>query len=194
MADVVEPRDEPVLDLDDEGRPVPPFAAGEVATLLGFLDFQRATLEWKCRGLDDQALRHRQPPSSVSLGGLLRHLASVEDFWFAEVVAGQPVGEPWTEPIPGSDHTRNWGWPGAGDHTGEDLRALWSDRVESSRAIVAARLAADGPAALDRTHPAWDGQAQTSLRWVIAHMIEEYARHNGHADLLREAVDGQTGE
>ncbi len=169
-------------------------AGGEVATLLGFLDFQRATLEWKCRGLDDDQLRHRQPPSTNSLGGLLRHLASVEDFWFTEVVAGAPVSEPWTEPIPGSGHTRNWGWPGAGDFSGDELRALWSERVEHSRTVVADRLSADGPAALDRTHAAWGGQGFPSLRWVLVHMVEEYARHNGHADVLRESIDGATGE
>ena len=185
--------------VDDQGRPEPPFAAGEVETLVGFLDFQRATLEWKCRDLDDEALRHREPPSSVSLGGLLRHLASVEDFWFTEVVAGDPVPEPWTEPLPGSGHTRDWGWPRAGEHggaelRGAELRALWAERVERSRDVLAARLRADGEGALDQTHSAWDGQGFPSLRWVLVHMIEEYARHNGHADLLREAIDGQTGE
>jgi hypothetical protein len=73
------------------------------------------------------------------------------------------------------------------------LRQLWAERVEASRQVVAAQLAA-GPAALDATHPAWGGQGFPSLRWVLVHMIEEYARHNGHADLLRQAVDGRTGE
>jgi uncharacterized damage-inducible protein DinB len=182
------------VQVDDHGRPEPPMAEGEAATLLGFLDFQRATLEWKCRGLDDDQLRHRQPPSTNSLGGLLRHLASVEDFWFTEVVAGEPVPEPWAEPIPGSGHTRDWGWPGAADFSGDELRALWSERVAHSRTVVAGRLAAEGPAALDRTHSAWGGQGFPSLRWVLVHMVEEYARHNGHADVLREAIDGETGE
>jgi hypothetical protein len=97
-------------------------------------------------------------------------------------------------PTPGAGHTRDWGWPGAAAFSGEELRALWSERVEHSRAVVARRLAAEGPAALDRTHSAWGGQGWPSLRWVLVHMVEEYARHNGHADVLREAIDGETGE
>ncbi len=76
---------------------------------------------------------------------------------------------------------------------GEGLRQKWAARVEVSRRVVATQLKADHHA-LDATHPAWRGRASPSLRWVLVHMIEEYARHNGHADLLRESIDGQTGE
>ena len=84
-------------------------------------------------------------------------------------------------------------WENASADTGEELRRLWCERVDRSRDVVASALAA-GEAALGTTHPAWDGQGRPSLRWVLVHMIEEYARHNGHADLLRQSVDGETGE
>ncbi|MFX0537809.1 DinB family protein [Ornithinimicrobium sp. Y1847] len=175
--------------LDDQGRPEPPFAADEAGTLLGFLDFQRATLAWKTEGLDDEALRASLTghPSGMSLAGLLKHLAYVEDYWFAEVVGGQVDVEPWASVDWEADG--DWDWHSAREDTGEELRALWAASLERSRAIVAGRL--DD---LGATSPAWGGREQVSLRWVLTHMIEEYARHNGHADLLREQVDGQTGE
>ena len=84
-------------------------------------------------------------------------------------------------------------WQNVHEDTGEELRRLWAERVERSRAVVAERLqGGDDP--LTGTHPAWGGRAHPSLRWVLVHMIEEYARHNGHADLLRQAIDGETGE
>ena len=171
---------------DEYGRPEPILAGDEVSTVLGFLDFQRSTLEWKCRGLDDEQLRFRLPSSALSLGGLLAHLARVEDNWFSEVVAEAPRQEPWA--------SMDWAaeWEDSRTRTGEELRALWAARVEASRAVVAEALA--GPGGLDATHPAWGGQGHPSLRWVLVHMIEEYARHNGHADLLREAIDGSVGE
>ena len=173
--------------LDEHGRPEPPLAGSEVETLLGFLDYQRATLAWKCAGLDDEQLRRPLHPTSMTLAGMLKHLARVEDGWFTEVVAERGPLEPWA----GTPWAAEWE-DCVGD-TGEELRRLWNDRVEASRRVVAAQLAA-GPAALDATHPAWGGQGRPSLRWVLVHMIEEYARHNGHADLLRQAVDGETGE
>jgi len=118
---------------------------------------------------------------------MLKHLARVEDHWFGEVVADGPKLEPWAS-LPWAAE-----WADAAGADGATLRQLWADRVANSRAVLNARLAA-GPAALDAGHPAWDGQGRPSLRWVIMHMIEEYARHNGHADLLRESIDGETGE
>jgi uncharacterized damage-inducible protein DinB len=172
---------------DEFGRPEVPLSGDEAATLLGFLDYQRATLAWKCQGLDDAALRVRLPSSDLSLGGLLKHMARVEDYWFGAVVAERPTLEPWA--------STEWAaeWTTADHDTGEALRTLWADRVVAAREVVAARLA-EGDQALGDTHPAWDGQGRPSLRWVLAHMIEEYARHNGHADLLRESIDGETGE
>ena len=176
---------EPVL--DEEGRPEPPLTGDETGTLLGFLDLQRATLEWKCRGLSDAQLSAPLHPTTMTLGGLLLHLARVEDHWFSQVVAEQPPLEPWAS-MPWAQE-----WQTARDQPGDELRRLWAQRCAASRQVVADRLAA-GAAALSATHPAWGGQSGPSLRWVLVHMIEEYARHNGHADLLREAVDGATGE
>jgi uncharacterized damage-inducible protein DinB len=177
---------------DEHGRPMPPQESGEVATLLGFLTYQRATLEWKCRGLSDEQLRVALPPSSMTLGGLLKHMAGVEDYWFTEVVGGEPTPEPWASADTKADP--DWDWSSAADDSGDDLRALWAERVERSRAIVEAQLGQGEAAALSEAHSAWDGQGRVSLRWVLVHMIEEYSRHNGHADLVRESIDGQTGE
>lgn len=172
---------------DENGRPEPRLSAGEVPTLLGFLDYQRATLEWKCSGLTDEQLRAGLPSTAMTLGGMLMHLARVEDYWFAEVVGEGGKIEPWA--------SMSWAaeWQIAGQRAGDELRQLWTGRVEASRKTVEVRLAA-GESALADTHPAWDGQGHPSLRWVLVHMIEEYARHNGHADLLREVIDGATGE
>jgi uncharacterized damage-inducible protein DinB len=172
---------------DDVGRPEMPLAGTEAETLLGFLDYQRATLEWKSRGLDDDQLRTRLAPTAITLAGLLKHMARVEDHWFSQVVADQPPLEPWA--------TMPWAaeWDNHAEHTGDELRRLWSDRVEASRRVVQAAFD-ENDDALGATHAAWGGQGHPSLRWVLTHMIEEYARHNGHADLMREAIDGAVGE
>ena len=177
---------------DEQGRLSPPHDGSEAATLAGFLDHQRATLAWKCAGLTDEQLRTSLAPTSMTLGGLLKHCAHAEDYWFAETVGRSYACEPWASADP--DETWEWEWASAAQDSGEALRALWGDRVARARAVVAAELAGGEQAALGRMHPAWGGQDQVSLRWVLVHMIEEYARHNGHADLLREALDGATGE
>jgi uncharacterized damage-inducible protein DinB len=177
----------PDVVVDEYGRPEMPLAGDEAETLLGFLDYQRATLAWKCRGLSDAQLRTALPPTAMTLGAMLKHLARVEDHWFSEVVAEGVELEPWA--------SMEWAaeWQDAAAERGDDLRALWAERVDHSRRVVATELEA-GVSALGKTHPAWDGQGRPSLRWVLVHMIEEYARHNGHADLLRESIDGETGE
>ncbi|MDT7536730.1 MAG: hypothetical protein QOI82_315 [Actinomycetota bacterium] len=176
-----------MTEIDEYGRPEPPVAGTEAETLLGFLDLQRATLAWKCHGLDDEQLRTPLAPTAITLAGLLKHLARVEDYWFGEVVAEQPTLEPWSS-MPWAAE-----WQNHIEHSGAELRALWGDRVAASRQVVESALA-DCDDALGGTHPAWNGQGRPSLRWVLTHMIEEYARHNGHADLLRESIDGKTGE
>ena len=176
------------METDEHGRPEPLLAGTEAETLLGFLDYQRATLAWKCEGLTDEQLRTRLAPTTMTLAGMLSHLARVEDIWFCDVVGeGGGPSQPWD--------TTPWAaeWDNHVEDGGEVLRRRWADSVEASRAIVARELAA-GPSGLDATHPAWGGAGHPCLRWVLVHMIEEYARHNGHADLLRESVDGQTGE
>ncbi|MET0862749.1 MAG: DinB family protein [Nakamurella sp.] len=175
---------------DGTDRPWPPRAGGEADMLVGFLDYQRATLAWKCGGLTDEQLRVARPPSTITLGGLLKHLASIEDEWFTEVVAGKPTPEPWA----GIDQETDpdWAWTSAADDSGEQLRSLWAERVDRARTVVGGLLRNSGVRALDELHSAWLGDV--SLRWVMVHMIEEYARHNGQADLIRESIDGQTGE
>jgi uncharacterized damage-inducible protein DinB len=173
-------------------RPEPPYEGGEVATLLGFLDYQRETLERKCRGLNDEQVRVTLGPSSITLGGLLKHLACVEDSWFTETVAGEPLPEPWASVDFEADP--DWLWHTAASDSGEYLRRLWAERVNCSRAVVQAQLSQGEAVALSRPHAAWGRQDPVSLRWILVHMIEEYARHNGHADLIRESIDGQTGD
>jgi uncharacterized damage-inducible protein DinB len=179
-----------MTDLDEHGRPEPPLAADETATLLGFLDYQRATLAWKCSGLDAAGLRATTAASSMTLGGILKHLAYVEDLWFSRWLHGQERQPPWDTVDWNADP--DWDWESAAEDTPEELHALWQGAVDRSRSLVAEALADGGLEQLARrTWP--DGRAP-SLRWILTHMIEEYARHNGHADLLRESVDGQTGE
>jgi uncharacterized damage-inducible protein DinB len=176
--------------VDDHGRPEPPPAADEISTILGFLEYQRATLAWKSTGLDAAGLRATVGGSSMTLGGLLKHLAYVEEDWFSRSLHGRERQPPWDTVDWKADH--DWEWHSAAEDTPEQLQTLWQDAVARSRALVSEALADGG---LDRlARRTWpDGQAP-SLRWILLHMIEEYARHNGHADLIRESVDGLTGE
>jgi uncharacterized damage-inducible protein DinB len=176
--------------IDDHGRVEPPVDGDEAATLLGFLDYQRQTLAWKCADLDAAALRTTVAASSVSLGGLLKHMAEVEDGWFSVSLHGRNPMPPFD--AVDRDADPDWEWrTAAGDSPGS-LRALWTTAVERSRARTAEVLAAGGLGASAARR--WPDGRSPSLRWILCHMIEEYARHNGHADLLRESIDGQTGE
>ena len=181
----------PVTELDEHGRPEPPAAADEVATLLGFLDYQRATLAWKCSGLDAAGLRATTAASTMTLGGILKHMALVEDGWFSRSLLGREYSSPWDAVDWTADP--DWEWhTAAGDSPGE-LFALWQRAVEQSRADVAEVLdSGDGLGRLAKR--IWPDGRSPSLRWILCHMIEEYARHDGHADLLRESIDGATGE
>ena len=176
--------------VDDQGRPEPPLAADELGTLLGFLDFQRATLAWKCRGVDQVGLSTRAAASTITLGGLLKHLSLAEDLWFSRWLHGNDRRPPYDE-IDWNARP-DWDWESAADDSPEELFAMWEDAVARSRALVDEALARGGLEQL--TTRAWPNGERPSLRWVIVHMIEEYARHNGHADFLREAWDGETGE
>ena len=174
----------------NESRPEPPFAAGEAETLLGFLDYQRATLAWKCGGVDQAGLSVTVGRSSMTLGGLLKHLAYVESDWCSRWLHGHDPQPPWNAVDWSAD--LDWDWNSAAQDSAAQLFTLWQDAVAASRGLVAEALAAGGLAQLARrSFP--DGRSP-SLRWILCHLIEEYARHNGHADLLREAVDGATGE
>ena len=179
-----------MTDVDEQGRPEPPLAGDEVSTLLGFLEFHRATVAWKCAGLDAEALATTVGPSTMTLGGLLKHLAYVEDDWSVRWLRGEERCAPWD----GVDWSvePDWDWTSAAQDSPDELRSLWDAATQRSRTAVAEALADGGLETLAR-RPFLDGRT-ASLRWVLVHLVEEYARHNGHADLLREAVDGTTGE
>jgi len=144
--------------IDDHGRPEPPIAADEVATLLGFLDYQRATFAWKTNGVDAAGLQTTIAASSMTLGGMLKHLALVELWWFSEVLEGNERQPPWSEVDWNSDP--DWDWHSSFDDSPDQLRGLWQETVDGSRSLTAAALRSG----------------------------------TGHADLLREAIDGETGE
>jgi len=168
----------------------PSMTAGEVEMLLFALDRSRAQFAWKCGGLDSAGLRRPHPPSTMTLGGLLKHLALVEDTKVAVFVTGQPLGPPWDA----RDAEANWawGWQTAADDSPEELYALWHAAVERSRGAWAKALADGG---LDQPSK-WTTQSgkAPNLRRFLVDLHDEYARHVGHADLLREAVDGLVGE
>lgn len=162
-------------------RTEPAFVLGERAMLEAWLDFHRDTLRWKCQGLTADQLRARSvPPSGMSLLGLVRHLAEVERSWFRRVLAGEDAPPRWYD-----DEHPDGDFDGVDDADPDEAFAAWADEVEAARA-VAARHGLDDTG-LRHGEPC-------SLRWIYVHLIEEYARHNGHADLLRERIDGATGD
>jgi uncharacterized damage-inducible protein DinB len=179
-----------VTDVDEQGRPEPPLTDDETGTLVGFLEYQRATLAWKCSGLDGDGVGATVGVSSMTLGGLLKHLAFVEDYWFSVRLHGRDPAPPWDTVDWKADP--DWDWHSATDDSPDQLLALWREAVDRSRSALSEAFAGGGlERVAERKWP--DGRAP-SLRWILCHMVEEYARHNGHADLLRESVDGLTGE
>ena len=174
-------------------RTDPPLAGTEAEILLGFLDFLRDTLRVKTDGLDAQQLDRRLAPSTMTLGGLLKHLAWVEDWWFGQVFSGRPPAEPWASVDWKADP--DWEWHSAAGASPEELRGVFDDLVAASDRILAEALkSADGLDAQADRPSRRDPQRKISLRWIVVHMIEEYARHVGHADLIRESIDGQVGQ
>jgi hypothetical protein len=167
-----------------------PMAGDEVTTLLAVLERNRRTFAWKCSGLDADGLRATTASSSLTLAGLLKHLALVEDHYFTHLVHGRPMPPPWD--AVDFDADPMWEFRTALDDDPDELRDLWLTSVRRSRAATAESLAAGGldqPAVLS-----WRDGSVPSLRRFVVDLIEEYARHTGHADLLREAADGETGE
>jgi uncharacterized damage-inducible protein DinB len=154
-----------MTDLDEHGRPEPPLAADETATLLGFLDYQRATLAWKCSGLDSAGLQAKVAASSITLGGLLKHLAYVEDSWFSQLLHDREKASPWD--AVDWDADQDWEWHSAARDTPEQLFTLWQDAAARSRTLVAEALADGGLDQLPRRtrssvrHPACDGSSST---------------------------------
>jgi hypothetical protein len=167
---------------NNDTRQVPPDAGGERETLSAVLDWHRATFDLKCAGLPPERLSERAvPPSSLSLHGLVRHLAGVERWWFRMQFAGEDVPM-----IYYSDDDPNQDFDSLDGDPGEAF-AVWRTECEHSRQITA------GAASLDETGIRKRTGEPISLRRIMVDMIAEYARHNGHADLLRERIDGATG-
>jgi hypothetical protein len=181
--------DEPMM--DEFGRPEPLTAGTEAETLLGFLEYQRATFAWKTKGLDAAGLATTLPPSTMTLGGMLKHLAYVEDSWFREFLHGEEPAPPWNEVDWKAD--RDWDWHSAASDSPEQLYAMWEESVVRSREATAAAMAEGGMGHLAQKVLRQTKRAP-NLRWIVTHMIEEYARHVGHADLIRESIDGLVGE
>jgi hypothetical protein len=171
-------------------RTDPDLHGDELTLLTQFLDFHRATLVQKVAGLSAEQLRTRAVPSSeITLAGVLKHLALVEDDWFQTSLLGRNDIEPWASaPF---DDDRDWDWHSALDDSPEYLLGLYDDACARSRAAVA-----EAGGDLERMSVEADRSTgdHFSLRWILIHMVEETARHNGHVDLIREAIDGSTGE
>ncbi len=165
---------------------VPPVQADEVTMLLAFLDDHRAALRRKCEDLSAEQLNRAHPPATMTLGGLLKHMAVVESGWFSEALMDRELIPPFDTVDWQVD--RDWEWHTAHEDTPEQLLALYDTAIDESRRLAAEALADGGPDRLSvRTNAAGE---QRSLRWILIHMIEEYAQHNGHADLIRESIDG----
>ncbi|MCZ7417239.1 DinB family protein [Streptomyces sp. WMMC897] len=160
----------------------PPLAGGERETLRGFLDYQRATLALKCEGLSDEELRRRSmPPSTLTLLGLVRHMAEVERAWFRRTINAEDVPHVWSDR---GDYQEAYD---ASRSTRAEAFAAWRAEVEHARRIEREAGSLDVTGRMVK----WD--AAVSLRMVMVHVTLEYARHNGHADFLREAIDGSVG-
>ncbi|BFU44640.1 DUF664 domain-containing protein [Krasilnikovia sp. MM14-A1004] len=168
----------------------PPIAGSETEHLVGALHRLRTTFRWKADGLDAAGLRARLGASHLTLGGLLKHLALVEDHTFGTKLSGTPLGAPWD--TVDWDADADWEFTSAADDAPERLYTLWDDAVERSRARLDEALTGGGPD--QPAHVAWPDGRHASLRRLLCDLIEEYGRHTGHADLLREAVDGLVGE
>ena len=169
-----------VDDLLDPRRSEPPYVNDERTMLEGWLEFHRTTLLLKCEGLDDAGRKQRPvPSSSLSLHGLVRHMAEVERGWFRRVLLCEPEAPSIWRKIPGDDR----------EFVLDD--ADWDADVSAWQAECAYSRAAAAGFGLEDT--GLRRGAPCSMRWIYVHMIEEYARHNGHADLIRELVDGAVG-
>jgi len=165
-----------------------PDLVGDETTLLGqFLDYYRATIVRKVEGLTKEQMGHRIEPSTLTLGGLVKHLALVEDSWFQERLLGRETAEPWASVDWAA--TPDWDMDSAVDDDPADLVAMYTAACERSRQATAEA----GDLDFVMLRPNRRGE-HMSLRWILLHMIEETARHAGHADLLRETLDGVTGD
>jgi uncharacterized damage-inducible protein DinB len=161
--------------------------ASEAAMLGQYLDYQRETVLAKTDGLDHEQMARRHPPSDLSLGGLLYHLALVEEAWMEGRFLGQPDREPWAQVDWEADP--NWEFRTSAELEPEQLRQRYREACDRSRFVLSQAGSLDQLS----VKPLRSGQ-RFSLRWVLLHLIEETARHAGHADFLREAIDGAVGD
>jgi uncharacterized damage-inducible protein DinB len=176
------------IDPEKDPRVEPPSAGSELETLTGFLDWYRGTLELKCSGLDAAALARRSvEPSSLSLLGLVRHMADVERSWFRRVMAGQDAPPRFCS---AEDRDGDFDNVRPDPAMVDEAWQAWREEIAFADQFVSAAPGLDLPAQRLTS----DGRERMSLRWVLNHMIEEYARHAGHADLLRERIDGAVGQ
>ena len=168
----------------------PDLGANEVEHLLFSLERSRATFAWKVGGLSADDLHRRSvPTTTMTLGGLLKHLALCEDRYTAEFLLGEPYPEPWRSL---QESPWDWGWASSLEDSAEDLYGIWSAAVTRARA---AWREAIGDGGLDqRAKVDFPGWGSPTLRRALVDLTDEYARHVGHADLLREAIDGRVGE
>lgn len=160
-------------------RPQPPHTAPPVEMVAAFLDSLRATVLWKLEGLSEEEATRRIAPSGLSLLGIVKHLAHVERWWFRAVFAGEAIGPIWTTADPDAD------WRIEPGESIASVVALYEAECARSREIVAGAVWDTPGASVKRPR---------SLGWILTHMVEETARHCGHADLLREEIDGATGQ
>jgi hypothetical protein len=164
----------------------PPIAGSEPEQLEGSLERLRLTFRWKTAGLGASELRARIGASSLTLGGLLKHLAAVEHLTFSTKLDGSPLDAPW------APWDKDWQFTSAATDAPEQLYAAWDDAVRLSRTRLRVAVAHRG---LDQpVHLSMPDGRQANLRRLLCDLLEEYGRHTGHADLLREAIDGRVGE
>jgi uncharacterized damage-inducible protein DinB len=175
----------------DDPRVDPPLHADEVTMLRSFLDYHRDTLRLKCSGLTQEQLAQQLPPSDMSLGGLMKHLALVESQWFDYFLRDLPLAPPFD--TADWDTSPDWEFESAQDDTPEELRALFDEAVRRADDAIDDALERGG-IQQESVRRSRHVDSTFTLRWILVHMIEEYARHNGHADLIRQSVDGQKGE
>ena len=167
--------------MHDPGPPHPELQAGERTTLEQVLDFQRRTVVAKVAGLtDDQAASHPLPATDMTVAGIVNHLAWAEDRWFQGRLLGVPMPEPWAS---GHDDP-DWPFRSAAGEPLDALVARYAEACDRSRSAARSIDDLDTPAAVSSF-----GKGPVSLRWILVHMIEETARHAGHLDLLRDAID-----
>lgn len=161
----------------------PPISGSEKDVLIGLLNFLRETILYKLEGLTDEEVRRRHQPSGLTLLGMTKHLAYVERSWLQRAFLGEDVEFPYTDEDPDAD------WRIEPNESTQDIINLYRREVAISNRIVNDHDLDEAIRSTRRPE-----RAGMQLRWIVTHLIEETARHSGHADLIREAIDGQTGE